>query len=865
MKFRVVVSVVFVIQAILVSAQFTDDFSDSDFTTNPIWSGDTNDWIISSEKLQSNSTNASASFYLSTASTLATSAQWEFLVNLQFNTSSLNFVDIFLVSDTQNLNSSLNGYFVRIGNTTDEISLYRKSGSTSSLIIDGVDKTTNTSNTTVKIKVMRDASNLWTLFRDLSGTGASYVTEGSVTDATYSTSSYFGIVVQQSTASFFNKHFFDDFYVGSIITDVIPPTISSVLVVSDTQLDVKFSENIIKVTAETANNYSASNGIGIPVSVQQDASDQTLVHLIFSTAFGIGISNTLTVSGIKDNAGNTMSSSNHPFTYFLAEIPQYGDIIFNELFTDPTPVVGLPEKEFVELYNNSNKTFDLAGWQFVNTTNSKVLPTFNLLPKEYVILCSAADTALFSSYGKVIGISSWVSLTNSSDSLTLLDDKGSIIDAIFYSDLWYNTVTKKDGGWTLELISPTNPCNGAANWTASIDPIGGTPGKQNSVFDTLPDITIPAILSVTITDSVTIEIRFSEKMDESSLLSATYQFNNGLAVVSTLPDSLLFDLVILKLNKQMNKSINYTVTVSGASDCSGNIMNQYKATLVLPDNGGMGDLVINEVLFDPRGDGADFIEIYNNSLKSIELKNWTLANISKDTIANKKIISELNFSLQSGSYIVLTKDSLNIKKEYSMSAEGLFLQMPSLPTYSNDMGVVILINDKNQVVDRFDYNDKMHFSLLNSFDGVSLERLDFNRPTNDKTNWHSASESVGFATPGYKNSQSNQDKISGSNFTIVPEVFSPDNDGFDDVVNVNYKFDSPGYVANVIIYDSRGRQIKHLVKGQLLGNEGTFSWDGISDNLEQARIGIYIIFTEVYDLDGNVKHSKIPCVVAGKI
>src|ERR1051325_4433869 len=160
----------------LALAQFADDFSDSDFISNPAWSGDTAEFAIANvagnNVLRSNSTMASSNFYLSTPSSLVNNCQWEFWVNLTFNTSSANYVDVYLTSDSANLNASNNnGYYVRIGNTADEISLYKKVSGTSTKIIDGVDGVTNISNNILKIRVTRESANLWKLERDVTGSG----------------------------------------------------------------------------------------------------------------------------------------------------------------------------------------------------------------------------------------------------------------------------------------------------------------------------------------------------------------------------------------------------------------------------------------------------------------------------------------------------------------------------------------------------------------------------------------------------------------------------------------------------------------------------------------------------------------------
>ena len=84
-------------------------------------------------------------------------------------------------------------------------------------------------------------------------------------------------------------------------------------------------------------------------------------------------------------------------------------------------------------------------------------------------------------------------------------------------------------------------------------------------------------------------------------------------------------------------------------------------------------------------------------------------------------------------------------------------------------------------------------------------------------------------------------------------------------MNINYHFDVPGYTANITIFDSKGQVVKPLIQNELLGIKGTFSWDGINADHEKARIGIYIIYFEVFDLEGDVRHYKKTCVLGGKL
>ena len=115
------------------------------------------------------------------------------------------------------------------------------------------------------------------------------------------------------------------------------------------------------------------------------------------------------------------------------------------------------------------------------------------------------------------------------------------------------------------------------------------------------------------------------------------------------------------------------------------------------------------------------------------------------------------------------------------------------------------------------------------------------------------------------NSQYSDVTSDGSAINIDPEIFSPDNDGTNDVTNITYHFDQPGFTANVEVFDDRGRLMTHLVKNELLGTDGTWSWNGITDKNEKARIGIYIIYMEAFDLKGDVKQYRKTCVLAAKL
>jgi hypothetical protein len=348
-----------------------------------------------------------------------------------------------------------------------------------------------------------------------------------------------------------------------------------------------------------------------------------------------------------------------------------------------------------------------------------------------------------------------------------------------------------------------------------------------------------------------------------------HSFGSPVSARAVAPD---YSSVLLLLPAPLQAGIVYSISITGDfTDCTGNPADKdISVEFGLNEAALSGDLVINEVLFNPKDDfvtGVDFVEIYNRSAKIINLGDLVLATEDDYTgeIAAVKNISAEGFLLFPETYLVLTINPDIVNQQYFTTNPDGFLKMESLPSYNNDTGVVILATKGLEIIDRFVYGEALHFPLLNSFDGVSLERINFNRPSEDLTNWHSAAEDVGFATPAYKNSQFSEVTEVTDPISLQPEVFSPDNDGTDDFLNISYRFDSPGNMMNITVFDARGRLTRKLVNNELLGTEGVFTWDGIGDDNQKATIGIYIIFVEIFDLEGGSKKYKKTAVVGGKL
>ncbi len=861
---------IFLCSVIISKAQFTDNFDDGNFTANPVWGGGTADWIVNTGlQLQSNNLVATSTYYLSTASTLATTAQWEMNVTLTFNTFSTNYVDIYLTASASDLSAiTTSGYFIRIGNTDDEISLYRKaSGGTITKIIDGSNGTTNTSNNTLKIKVVRDAASQWILSRDITGTGNAYASEGAVTDATFNTSAFFGVFIKQSTASFFQRHFFDDIEVKAYVPDIVPPVIQSASVLSANAVDILFNEPLDITSSQVVANYMANNGLGSPATAVLDAANAALVHLAFANAFANGANNQLTINGVKDLAGNAIANGVVSFIYFALYTPQQYDVVIDEIMADPTPQVSLPNNEWIELRNTSTSAINLSGWRIGDATGqSGPMPSFILRPDSFVIICTGSAVAGMSAFGNTITVSSFPSLDNTAEQLFLRSPQGKVIHSVSYRDGWYQNQLKKDGGWTLEMIDTKNPCTGINNWKASTDTRGGSPGKKNSVDAVNADIGAPKLLRAYAIDSKNITLVFDEPLDSGkAATAASYTVSDGIGVpFSAVAIAPGFDRVNLLLNSPLAAGKVYTITATAISDCVGNaIGGKNTARVGLSEVADSLDIVINEILFNPPASGTDYVEIYNRSNKIIDLKQTYIANRnSAGVISSITQLSVENYLLFPQDFIVITESAALVKAAYIAQNPDAFIEITSMPSFNDDESTVIILNAQGNITDQVTYSDKWHFKLIDNKEGVSLERIDYNAASQSADNWHSAATSVRYGTPTYKNSQYRiNDGVQGE-VKITPEIVSPDNDGQDDFATIDYNFPEPGYVANITIFDASGRPVRYLQRNSLCGTKGSFRWDGLGEKSQHLAIGVYIVFTEVFNLKGNKKQFKSAIVLA---
>ena len=847
-----------------VMAQVWDDFSDGDFTQGVSWTGDTGQYVVSSGMLRLNSSGSDSSFLVTALPASVDTMEWSFTLKMPFSPSSVNYCRVYLVASQPQLEGPLDGYFLQVGETgsADAVILYRQNGWTLSPLLRGRDSLVATS-FTLSINVLRLPGGQWQLFTR-SASESSPFFEGIYSDAMISPAGFFGWknVYTSGNATAF---YLDDVYAGAYRRDTISPQLLSAVFQKDSVVLVTFSEAIDAVSAVDPLNYTINGSMHPYLAVPGSTGNQ--VELRFSQTFSGNSSQTICVMNIEDLAGNAVLQQ-PCVPVFRFGVAATGDLVITEIMSDPTSSPGLPPVEYIELFNRSPYSILIQDWELSDAASAAQLPDDTLHPGQYRVYAEATLVNLFDSViGKTAkGVVDFPSLNNSGDHLELRNAGGLRIDVLDYTLQMYRDPLRDDHGWSLERQDVHFPCHDPLNWKASVDLSGGTPGRENSRQIVFSDTSGPWPVYAYPPDSLHLAIYFSEYPDTVNDFA---QF-----MTMDLPgqsfDSLFWDpvqpLLTVRLSLPLDSSLVYTLTFSDSiRDCAGNRLSRWNTVQVaLPFVIHPGDIRLNEILFNPHPDGSDFVEVYHAGKQAIDLSTLRVAHADPETglVTDPVPFSATARLLLPGQYAVASEDISDIQKRYRVKDQRTLISSP-LPSFNDDEGIVVLLDQSLRELERYHYRDDHHFPLLADPEGVSLERVSHLLVADDSTNWHSASVNSGFATPGAVNSQAlsssgDREKI----LWVDPVLFTPDNNGDKDAQLIICRPAQPGYVAHASILDQNGVVVRTLARQELLGDKGQWVWDGLDDAGAPLPPGIYIAVVELFHINGQTTSSKTVSVLA---
>lgn len=551
----------------------------------------------------------------------------------------------------------------------------------------------------------------------------------------------------------------------------------------------------------------------------------------------------------------------------FAQTPAIYDVVIHEIMPKPSPVLGLPPYEYIELRNISAAPVQLNNWRLAVNKREVLLPAYLLPPDSLLLLCTPAAVSSYN-IPNIRGIERFPAIADDSALIVLYDASRSVIHAVDYHQGWYAGGKAGKGGTSLEMINTAFPCSGKVNWIASTAPAGGTPGVANAAAGNAIDPGKPDLLFAALADSLHVLLQFSRTLDSVMAADpAHYQLSGGIHVATCRVVPPLFNSVELQLDAAVQPQEIYTVNATGLPDCNGAISNMYTSiTLGVPQPPVVNDLLINEVLFYPPVGIPEFIELYNASGKVVNVDELRVC--ARSAGGRLGVFKRMNTGgrlLMPGQLLALTTSKEQLCGYYSCRSPENIQEISGLPSMPLAGGDVVLLRADSMVIDELPYSSGQHFPLASELRGVSLERLQYGLPASDGANWHSAAATAGYATPGWPNSQRRGDAGDSLNIVLLPEVFSPDHDGRDDITKLSWQLPGPGFVGNITVYDLQGKPVKYLARNMLMGNTGSLPWDGIGENTVLLPPGIYIFFIEIFNLQGSVKRLKRTVVMARKL
>jgi len=789
--------------------------------------------------------------------------RWSFMVRHGYDPSSSNNWSVFLISDVKpaliSPDGSTNGYAIGVNLTgyDDTLRLWKVKGSALTMVINcriNWQADIGTSNP-VNVVVERTREGNWqvSVYRlngDLIRSNTGHDNELFVT-------AWFGIYYRYSSTRD-RLLWLDDIKIeGTFYSDNKAPEVVGCSVSGRNAVEITLNEEPSKEFM-IPDNFSLNSWENKPLSV---TAKNALTYVIeFSSEFENRSLNNIKINALCDLSGNCVQSIKVPFTPVWVNI---ADVIISEIMADPLPEVSLPGKEYLEITNRTEYSFNMKNWRLSYDGQNMLFPEITIRPSEIMIICSTKDTLLFSKYGKVLGLKQFPALTDGGTIICLSDSSNNLIHGVEYSSGWYGDELKSKGGWSLEMVDTRYPFYYEGNWTASTSRKGGTPGSENSAMQSNRDMSFYGIQNVYPDDSINMTIRFSEPVFDLSGLTKSIKAG-GENITSIDPTDPLFREFRIKAKNPLRRGEEYHLDISNAiKDFAGNIIEKGSFIFGMPEPSEPGDILFNELLFNPLPGDPDYIELYNCSKKVIDASRLQFVSVNDGTGDTAQVtpLSTEKRCIMPGSYYAVTENKKKITDRYFSSDPEFLFESGSLPTMSDNEGHLILLNRELDKIDEVLYNEDMHFSLLSSYEGVSLEKTGIRNSSAEVINWHSATESSGWGTPGAPNSVYVEFPAQINEVAFSSTKISPDNDGNEDLLVIHFSLTGNGNVVSVTVFDETGNLVKKITRNMLIGPEDSIIWDATADDGSPVGTGIYIVLITLYNDKGKTEKWKKVCTV----
>ncbi len=561
-------------------------------------------------------------------------------------------------------------------------------------------------------------------------------------------------------------------------------------------------------------------------------------------------------------------------TVALPEVPA-GAVVVNEIQYQPAS----NEPEWIELYNTGPQAVDLKGWTLSDaseSTSHRLTNHTSVLEAEgytVVVADSSSFRAFFpAEHIKIFQPDGFPSLNNTGDRVLLRDHYGRCMDSVWYRQEWGG-----GAGITLERIDPLRPALDGRLWGSCLESSRGTPGRINSIVIRENDLRAGtvSVVSAALPESALLRLvvynpgrqpsgNFSVRLycapGSDSVVSDARVVASALVTWMISPgDSLAVDLVWSQ-PRPGNTLILAEIVWPGDQRPENN---RRVSAIMLPIPRGM--IRVNEIMASPIGGTAEYVELINCGTAEVDLSGcWISDRPLLSGSVNRWPVTVSSHRLRPGEFHVVAGDSTVLRWPGCNPQQCSVVNRTGLGL-NNEGDCVVVYAPDGSMVDSVAYLVSWHSANVPDPAGRSMERYHPHLSGNDPNNWGTSVHGSG-GTPGQVNSIAVAVLPGDASLSCMPDPFSPDADGRDDVTVIRYRLPLRSALVRIKVFDLRGRCVRDLINTAPAGAAGEVVWDGYDNNRQPLRTGIYILYVEAIDgQGGNIVTAKKAVVLARRL
>jgi hypothetical protein len=843
----------------LALAQFTDNFSTGEL--HPRWKGDREDFVLTAQDQLRLNAEAAGSSALYASYEREDSMIWEIGFSMLFDPSATNKLRLYLYAEGENLEEG-EALFVEVGENgnEDDLNFYHRSGNTVQLLARAEGGNLARNPAGARLHIRWREGRIWEVYCDYKG------------EREFQRILHFELEKEPKKALLMglqcfytstrrNLFFFEEISVGPFVEDLSPPVLFNFSIEDPQQICMHFSKPMDSTLLDT--HYVLLGENKIPTLLLKPVGQRSICAF-FEESLVNDREYILALKGFKDTLGLSLRDTQVVFYHLIGEMAQLGEVIISEIMARPNPPVNLPNAEYIEIYNRSDKFIDLNRLYLQKGNTLYPLPSKEFLaPGHFLLLTRAINAPEFFWLSNLVPMPTFPSIADNGDQLGLVNSEGECIYQASFTSADYRNSDKSSGGWSLELSSLQQPCY-STYWQASQAFNGGTPGEKNSGSDVFLEEKSIVGFSV---EQDALTLTFGQLLSPSELNSPdlwALKPQGEILGIEYSPCSPDFSECKI-LCSPLSPGLSYSMIWKGeVKDCASSPLKVDEIlSFQLPEFPQIGELLINEILHHPKPGGRSYLEIFNNSDKYFTTGNLGLKNQSDGIIRIQE-----NRLIPPKSYFVFSPDRENTLENHSIARPDWLLQT-ALPSLPNAGGSIVLLGflpgEKVVRLDSVPYQASWHSDLLTNRAGIALERIHYEGSSLSSHNWHSAAWARGGGTPTAKNSQAGTpDLHQEEKVRVYPKVFSPDGDGYDDFLSIEIRLQG-NFTITVKVYDLLGREVKTLVNNQIAGNGDLYTWDGSNAFGNRSALGSYVILLKIVDHSSRKVHwEKHSCILGGR-